>query len=903
MFKHIDKVMLGVDVGGSHISSALVSLNEGQIMEDSFSRNKVDSQSGNPEAILSDWLRTIKSSLTKLNGKLLQGIGIAMPGPFNYDQGISLIKGVHKYDALYGINIKEVFRNEMDIDSRLPILFENDACCFGVGESQWGVAKGFGKVIAITLGTGLGSCFINNARPQLHEAGVPDGGCLFNFPFKDGIAEDYISSHWITETYLNVAGHALTVKEIADQATIYQNDTAKKIMSVFGENLAELLCFWIQAFRADCLVIGGSIAQSYELFLPALTNSLLEKWDINIPIRISNKMELSALAGTSRLLNKLVKSTGETETNLWRKTSQKLLPSKVNKNNEKQDEYDLYPFTSLHGGKIFSGYESLSNWMASHKAILLDGYQGNDWNAIRENLAVVFRQKQIKVLWYEMSAFLKSEEQIDEMVRPYMGAQDSVWGKKTALTLEDFYQMELIKNLSVNTASYDLVILLGTGAGLSNWDAPVVYVDLPKNEIQYRMRAGAQVNVGSSPIQDKSQAYKRLYFVDWVILKEHRKKIKNRIHVIADGQWKNDITWAYQSSINEGLEFVSESVIRVRPWFEAGAWGGQWMKEHIPSLNKDEINYAWSFELIVPENGIIFESDENLLEVSFDWLMEHNSEKILGKDAERFGEEFPIRFDFLDTFDGGNLSIQCHPSLSYIQENFGEKITQDETYYILDSKEGAGVYLGFQEDINPQKFRAALEESLQTGKLVPIENYVQWHPSHKHDLFLIPNQTIHSSGANNLVLEISATPYIFTFKMYDWCRLDLDGKPRPINIAHAFGNLNFARKGKVVQEELISVPRVIETGDQYRLVHLQTHREHFYDVHRIEFLDTVTVISNNSCHVLMLVEGTSIIVRTNNGVERRFNYAETFIIPAAARSYQLINKTGKTAKVIKAFIK
>lgn len=331
--------------------------------------------------------------------------------------------------------------------------------------------------------------------------------------------------------------------------------------------------------------------------------------------------------------------------------------------------------------------------------------------------------------------------------------------------------------------------------------------------------------------------------------------------------------------------------------------GGQWLKHHVKGLAREEVNYAWSFELIAPENGIVFESDNKLLELSFDWIMEYDAKAILGADAGRFGTEFPIRFDFLDTIDGGNLSIQCHPSLSYIRKNFGEHITQDETYYILECKGNAGVYLGFQDNIKPQQFKRILENSVEHNVPVDIEKFVQRFPSHKHDLFLIPNGTIHSSSSGNLVLEISATPYIFTFKMYDWLRLDLDNQPRPINIEHAFNNLKFDRKGASVEQELISKPVSLENGDGYKIIHLPTHKEHFYDVHRLEFEKHIKVKTNAKCHVLMLVEGLSILVKTCNGVNKRFSYAETFIVPAAAESYELINEGGGIAKVIKAFIK
>ena len=176
---------------------------------------------------------------------------------------------------------------------------------------------------------------------------------------------------------------------------------------------------------------------------------------------------------------------------------------------------------------------------------------------------------------------------------------------------------------------------------------------------------------------------------------------------------------------------------------------------------------------------------------------------------DRFGYDFPIRFDFLDTFDGGNLSVQCHPRPDYIKEQFGEPFTQDETYYLLDCKPGAEVYLGFQEDINPNEFRSGSKQSYRNSSEINVKKFVNTVPARRHELFLIPNGTVHCSGKNILVLEISATPYIFTFKMYDWLRLGLDGTPRPLNIARAFDNLNFERRGDEAIRQLVSKPKVI----------------------------------------------------------------------------------------------
>lgn len=331
--------------------------------------------------------------------------------------------------------------------------------------------------------------------------------------------------------------------------------------------------------------------------------------------------------------------------------------------------------------------------------------------------------------------------------------------------------------------------------------------------------------------------------------------------------------------------------------------GGQWMKEHFPGLSPEAPNLAWSFEMIAPENGLVFESAGRLLEISFDFLMFQEHQAVLGRHANRFGFEFPIRIDYLDTFGGGNLSVQCHPRREYISSHFGERFTQDETYYIADCASDAQVYLGFHEGVEPGEFQRALEESFGKAAPLNVDRFVQKHRSCKHGLYLIPNGTIHCSGKNNLVLEISATPYIFTFKMYDWMRTDLDGHPRPLNIQRAMANLYFDRKGTRIPAEFISRPRILARGPGWNLTQLPTHEEHFYDVHRFGITQSVEVKMNDSPHVLNVVEGPSILLEIPGVPLKRFAFGETFVIPAATRGCRLISETGKGVKVVKAFLK
>lgn len=295
------KFAIGVDIGGSHISSQLVNLENGQIIEESYFEEKVNNQASAPE-IITAWSKAIKQTLNCAMKDQIAGIGIAMPGPFNYEKGIALIKGVAKYESLYGLNITTEIRNELKLPKEIEIRYINDAISFAIGETWTGVGANKKRVVAITLGTGFGSSFVDNGVPVIEGESVPSMGYVYNIPYKEGIADDYFSTRWFVKEFKKRTGENCSgVKEIADKAS--SNPIASEIFEDFGFRLGIFLSPLLKKFDADCLVIGGNISKAYSLFGPTFIQ-VLKNEGIRIEVNTSVLMEAAAMVGSARLIEK-----------------------------------------------------------------------------------------------------------------------------------------------------------------------------------------------------------------------------------------------------------------------------------------------------------------------------------------------------------------------------------------------------------------------------------------------------------------------------------------------------------------------------------------------------------------------------------------------------------------------
>ncbi len=503
------------------------------------------------------------------------------------------------------------------------------------------------------------------------------------------------------------------------------------------------------------------------------------------------------------------------------------------------------------------------------------------------------------------------EELIRKMVYPDV-TDDRVFGYLTRLNMSNFYDPEKILEARRRIeAAEGLIVVYGRGACLvsGTWDV-LVYADMARWEIQMRMRRHEVDNLGvkNRDEGDWMLLYKQGFFVDWRVCDRWKKKLFDRCDYFLDTNTKGDPKLVGADAIREGLRQCAEQPFSVVPFFDPGPWGGQWMKQ-VCNLDPSPPNYAWCFNCVPEENSLLLMVGGVLIEIPSINLVFFQTRRLLGDPVHaRFGDEFPIRFDFLDTMGGGNLSLQVHPLTEYIQEKFGMHYTQDESYYLMETGQDAVVYLGLKEEADTAAMWDELQAAQRGGGNFNAEKYVQTWPVKKHDHVLIPGGTIHCSGRDSMVLEISATPYIFTFKLWDWGRLGLDGKPRPINIEHGKNSVQEYRRTNWVQEHLVNRIERTAEGDGWIEERTGLHEREFIETRRHWFTKPVLHNTGGGVNVLCLVEGDEILIESPSGKFQplRIHYAEVFIVPAAVGEYVISpseKAAGKQFATVKASVR
>jgi len=291
---------IGVDIGGSHVSCAAVDLISFKIIRETLTEKAVNNKAQANE-IIAVWADALSDVMKKVPFASLKGIGFGMPGPFDYVKGISYIKGVAKYEHLYGCNVRNAIAESLNIRDYFPVRFMNDVSAFAVGEALIGKAADVTRSMSITLGTGFGSAFINNRIPIVDGPEVPKLGCVYHLPYKDNIADDYFSTRWFLGSYKKLTGKDMPgVKEIAELAV--NDKVAIELFTEFGNNLALFLAPWLIRFKAETVVVGGNISFAYDLFGDVFEDRL-KKEGCDSGVALSELKEDAALIGSAYLLD------------------------------------------------------------------------------------------------------------------------------------------------------------------------------------------------------------------------------------------------------------------------------------------------------------------------------------------------------------------------------------------------------------------------------------------------------------------------------------------------------------------------------------------------------------------------------------------------------------------------
>ncbi|WP_320128573.1 class I mannose-6-phosphate isomerase [uncultured Sphaerochaeta sp.] len=575
---------------------------------------------------------------------------------------------------------------------------------------------------------------------------------------------------------------------------------------------------------------------------------------------------------------------------------------------------------------IVFGYKQIVQYVAlmlgkGSQVFAIDGCPTAEFDRFANSLGQTLRVAKKEAIFLDVASTYKGSEELAAQFSknlPEDTVKDPVllYGmlyKDTYHSVFDEKKLKvLLETIRIEKKRGSIIVLYGLGSASEDfWPLldSVLFMDVTPKQIMLRAIAGMYTNLGDTEVRTLKMIQRRIYYIDLELAVQLRKALfgQKKMDYYFACDYDESSALLNQETLDCVLSSLADYPFRCKPVYIEGIWGGHYVRNvrKLPDVFK---NIAWVFDLIPLEVSILVELGHHLVEIPFYTFVQKQGEKIMGKEiTERFEGFFPIRFNYDDTFhSAGNMSIQCHPPKDFCIENFGEHGSQDEGYYIVATGHGAKTYCGFNNGVDPNKFMDLVMKSEKDKSVVPYDEYVHAIESVPGKQFLLPGGTIHASGRDQVILEIgSLTVGSYTFKLYDYLREDLDGKPRPIHSYYGKQVLATDRDADFVDRHLCKPAQLLEKGEGWEEYLVGEDPLVYYTCRQLVFDKRAEGNTNGKFHVIALVDGEKVTVRSKNNPSHCYhlNYLDIVIIPSSIGAYEIVNDGNQPVVIYKVLVR
>lgn len=558
--------------------------------------------------------------------------------------------------------------------------------------------------------------------------------------------------------------------------------------------------------------------------------------------------------------------------------------------------FELHPVYEIPGTKSWKGYEQILGILKErirnekdNLVIVFDYYHGYNEEIIKRELI----DKLPSNLLIDSNTIKFPEKVIAEKFHRFI-TDDRINGVFSCCKIDEFFDQEKVIEVQKKISQQKgITIVYGVAAStICDYDI-LVYGNVSVQKIKEGYFKNLTNWGANNADEDPLRKEKRYYYLEGKVQDSHKRKIFDNVDYVIDGDIDESPVMLTGKDFRKTLKSFANRPFKLAPFFNKGIWGGNWCKK-VLNGGLDKENTAWGMTGWMIHQSAIAKCGDNEFHVVGNDIISYDPIDLMGNQTfDWFGYNIPIGCDFLDTWGGGNLSLQVHPDNAYAHEEFNSQFGHYESYYMLDTTNHSSVYLGTKENVKTTDLVDAFKLAQETGEF-DENKWLNKFPMKKHDHIYIPSGTIHASAKDTLVLEIN--PYwIQTFKLWDWGRVDADGKPRPINIDHGAHVIREKYQTSFVKNHLISKQAEIDRGDGWRKEHSGLMEYELMTIDRYWFSKPIFIESHDHIKLLILVEGEEAILSSPNDEFDPIimHYAEAIFAPASLGQY-IIKPYGKS---------